>query len=953
MQASGLVGRTSELTALGRALDQLELGGGGVVLLEGEPGIGKTRLLEAALDQASARKLETLQGSCGELQHELPFAPLVDALDLNDAQEDPERTAVLKLLRGGRPEAESEHERRIRVLHALGALVERACERGGTVLAVEDLQWADQATLLVLERLGRRLAHLPLLLLLTLRPFPMEAPLQALLASLRSLAEHLVVGPLDEREVRQLVEASLGAAPGDELLRAVRGAAGNPLFISEVLATLEQEEALVVVDGVVDAAGVEIVHSLRLAILRRLGFLPRGCLDVLRVASLLGSEFDLSELSTLTGTPAPDLVSVLGDAIESNVVHEAGPRLAFRHDLVREVLYKDRPLAMRQALHYEAARKLGAAGYPAMKVAPHLLRGATDADDETIATLRAAARECVLQDPVIATQLLDRTAALMPTDHPVAVDVKAQLAQALIWAGKWTDAERLSRELMHAGQRPDVSGEVLEALVESAALRGSVPAPIVREVEAAAHAADLDPALRARLLTAAAQAVFLHGDLRRTRRVADEALNVTRQAGDEVRQCEALMLQSAVAWHEGRAADGLAAAEQAVALARGVSPHLGGDAQLPFVLLAMNLALLQRYEEALAAFREGMEQAERANNIWVLGQLHQALGVSQFFAGGLDAAEGEFEAALTLWEEAEARPWAVVQQAWLGRIAVHRGDVAGARRQLVAADAEVPPGSDWTPAKNVPVISLTRALVSEAGGDLPAAFSALEDARRAIRDSGAAYFNLRIGPELVRFALAVGERDPATEMTLATEAVADVVGTPAARGQALRCRGLLAGEADVLREAVAAHRDGPSRVELAGAAEEAAGALAATGASRDAIGLLHEALEVWEAAGAFRDAGRVLARMRALGARPGKRGPRRRAETGWDSLTDSERRVLERVREGLTYREIGERLFISRRTVETHISRIFWKLGVSSRAELAALLMEQSSTDLGSEDANP
>jgi DNA-binding CsgD family transcriptional regulator len=234
-------------------------------------------------------------------------------------------------------------------------------------------------------------------------------------------------------------------------------------------------------------------------------------------------------------------------------------------------------------------------------------------------------------------------------------------------------------------------------------------------------------------------------------------------------------------------------------------------------------------------------------------------------------------------------------------------------------------------------------MVSEARGDRPAAFAALEEARRTILDSGAAYFNLRIGPEFVRLAVACGNDEAARAMTAATGAVAACVGTPTARGQELRCRGLLTDDAATLLEAVAAHRQGPSRVELAGAAEEAAAALAAGGAASEAAALLREALEIWEGAGASYDASRVLARLRVGGARPGKRGPRRHAETGWESLTDSERRVLDLVREGLTYREAAERLFISRRTVETHVARVFRKLGVASRAELSALLIERGS----------
>jgi DNA-binding CsgD family transcriptional regulator len=136
---------------------------------------------------------------------------------------------------------------------------------------------------------------------------------------------------------------------------------------------------------------------------------------------------------------------------------------------------------------------------------------------------------------------------------------------------------------------------------------------------------------------------------------------------------------------------------------------------------------------------------------------------------------------------------------------------------------------------------------------------------------------------------------------------------------------------------VAAHREGPSRVELAGALEEAAVALIAAGDAAGAKPLLRDAVEIWEPAGAAHDVGRLTARLRELGERPGGRARPRRAERGWRALTESEQRIVGLVREGLTYREIGERLFISRRTVESHVSRAFVKLNVHSRAELAAL----------------
>ena len=717
MAATPLVGRVFELEALGRALDRLEDRGGGVVAIEGEPGIGKSRLVAEVLGMASGRGWETLHGRCSELQADLPFAPLAEALRLDSTRTDADRAAAHGLLHAERSGGLSEGEHRAALVHALTESITRGCDRRPMVLAVDDLQWADPATLLVLARLVRRSTHLSLLLILTMRPYPASKRLESLLASLHELGhDRLSLGPLEDGDVRALVEGLLGARAGEGVLAAVRGAAGNPFFVVEVIAMLEQEGSLERTDGVVDAPRTETMRSLHVATQRRLSFLPRRCVELLRVASMLGSEFDVRELSVVADTPAVELIPLLSDAIKANVLTEAGARLAFRHDLVREALYDTQPLSLRQALHFEAAAKLRSAGYPAARVAAHLLRGPDNPGTAAGITLRSVAQECVYHDPPTAVALLER--ALVSADDRSRVDVKAELAHALIWAGRWVEGEQLGRELTETERQPDRSREVLVTLVQSAAIRGTVARSVVREIEAAARAPDLDPRLAVRVVTAAAQAAFLDGDLDRAEALAADAEEAARRAGDLVSRCDALALTSAVRWHQGRAAEGAIAAEQAVALADTLPPRLGGDAQMPHVVLAMNLGLAGRHAEAFAAFQTAMERAEQANNVFVLGQLHQALGVSQFYAGALDAAEGSFEAALSLWYEVDVSAWRAIQDAWLGRIALHRGDVPAARRYLAAAESQLPPDREWRPAHNVAVVrAYARAAARDEGRD--------------------------------------------------------------------------------------------------------------------------------------------------------------------------------------------------------------------------------------------
>ena len=195
---------------------------------------------------------------------------------------------------------------------------------------------------------------------------------------------------------------------------------------------------------------------------------------------------------------------------------------------------------------------------------------------------------------------------------------------------------------------------------------------------------------------------------------------------------------------------------------------------------------------------------------------------------------------------------------------------------------------------------------------------------------------VRIGPDLVRLAAGAGRPELARAVVGAVDEAA--AGSPVAtwRAAAPWCRGLLPGDADARMEAVAADRRAPRPVEGARASEDAAAALSSVGRGEEATTLLRDALGVYERVGAFMDLTRAEAALRGLGVRRGRRGARRRPSRGWESLTPTELEVVRLVTQGLTNVEIGRRLFISRRTVETHLSHIFAKLDVSSRVQLAA-----------------
>jgi DNA-binding CsgD family transcriptional regulator len=231
---------------------------------------------------------------------------------------------------------------------------------------------------------------------------------------------------------------------------------------------------------------------------------------------------------------------------------------------------------------------------------------------------------------------------------------------------------------------------------------------------------------------------------------------------------------------------------------------------------------------------------------------------------------------------------------------------------------------------------LARSLLLEATGSVDGAYAILCAAWDALASAGMVSELPVLGPDLVRIAIRQGNRARAEEATAALEDVASKADVASLSGTALRCRGLLEASAPILAAAVAVLRASPRPLDLAIACEDAAALAVQSGDTEGGRRLFNEAVAIYEGLDASRDAGRAESRMRAYGLRRGRRERRNRPKTGWEALTWTEMKVVRLVAEGLTNPEIAERMFISRRTVATHVSDALAKVGVSSRVALAA-----------------
>ncbi len=935
--APQLRGREAEIAKLAAALDRAVSGQLTVVLIEGEAGIGKSRLLTQTLAAARERGMQIAASRAEELERTRPFGIVADALGCVRSSADPRRGAIAELLaaKAGADQrpitVTSDPGLRFRVVDAFTDLVEELALTGPLSIGLDDLHWADPASLLTLGALGRRLADLPVALIGCFRPAPRVTELDRLMTALDAAgARHLTVSPLPADAVAALAAEAVGSEPGPALLAGLSGAAGNPLFVTELLGALLEEGAIGTVSGQAEVAELTLPPTLPLTILRRLSFQSDDTLATLRAAVILGSGFSLTDLATVTGRPAADLSVALAEAITAQVIDADGAILRFRHDLIRESIYADLPASVRRGLHREAGQRLAGSGAPALQIAEHLARGAGPRDATAIEWLTRAAREAAARSPDVAADLLARAAGLMEPADPGRDRLLAERASSLLLAGQIGDAAAACRQLLDGGSDPQVEGMVRICLGHALLAAGRA-GEALQELERAGESSSLTAADRASGLGWASFACIMLGDLGRAAAVAEQARLAAAAVGDHLTQSIALTSLAGAAEFSGHLAEGLTIINDAVQLADR-SPGREGHRFQVHLPRAHILLELDQLDEARAALESARRISDEFGVRWHLPSYQAARGVERFIAGQWDDAIAELEASVALAEETGSKYSLMYALGVRSVISLHRGDLRGAEQAAAAGTQLSATGlrfrGQWA--------IWARALLLEAQGRATEALAALAGCWDQCAERGLTVEYPVLGADLVRLALAHGERGRALDVTAAVAQIAAENQVAALTGAALRCRGLTEDDPGLLLAAVQAYTGGHRPLALAQAAEDAGTAFARHGDVGRARTLLEQATRLYEGLDAARDLARAQARLREAGIRRGRRGTRKRPQIGWLSLTPTECAVVELVADGLSNPQIGERLFISRRTVQTHLAHVFAKLDISARAQLAA-----------------
>ena len=928
-RANVLIGRDTEFATLVRLVTEVADGRGGAVLIEGEPGIGKSSLVRAALAEAGPG-CQVFWGAGDELGEAIPLLPLLEAMQVRQPSANPRRTMILRLLRG-----EVTADRGADVTAALAeqllALVAEECAVRPTVLVIDDLQWADQASVTLWGRLAKSVRQAPLLLIGMMRPVPQRDDLLAL----RRVANgglRLRLAGLDEAAVAELVTSRIGGRPDDKLLQLADGAAGNPLYVIELVDALARSSSVTVT-----GAGTAVVTngsapgSLSAAIADRLGFVSGPVREVLRAAALLGVDFAVPDLAVVLDRGVADLVPAIDEACAAGVLTESGTGLGFRHPLIRTALYEEIPVPVRAAWHRDAGRALAEAGAPADRVARQLLRalggpgGPRDPmDDWMLNWLARTADLLVGQAPQVAVELLRRAVAGSAAGSEHHDFLVSRLADTLYRVGETAEAEQVAHRALAQTVEPDLLVDLHWTLAQCRMRVGEFEESLA-SLDDALTSPGISARHRARLLVLAARTHSIRGDFETAGEVAEAALIVATEAGDNWAMGWALHVLTIVTGVQGQMTDALPLFERALTVTE-ADPALTDLRMLLQINQAVTLGNLDEYDEAIGAARQALYLADQAGTLIRRVQAHSALGELLFDTGRWAEAMAEVE---VLPVDVKVPMAACCDLGIAAVIRFHRGDLAAARANLAAAA----PHAEKTGNQVIGSLLLARSLDREnAGGSaealavLTAGFAENAEELDEIED---------LLPDAARLAMETGDLKAAER--LAGHAVALSAGSeiPHRQANALYCRGLLEHDPGGLLNAAERYADA-GRPLLSAKALEAAAAEFLGAEDRDqARAAFIRAVEVYTSLGAAADVSRLQASFRAHGIRRGPHAKHRQARSGWDSLTATESKVAALVVEGLSNPEIATKLLLSRRTVATHVSHILRKLGVNSRIDIA------------------
>ncbi|MEV5959161.1 AAA family ATPase [Streptomyces sp. NPDC051987] len=919
-----LRGRDREIAAVREALVAVRGGRGACVVVEGAPGVGKSRLL-AELDERARRcGFDVVSVRADEFDQYAAGAALQSALQAHDGS--PRAAAGLD-------------DQRLRLLDSIADALEDRAQRAPVLVLVDDAQWSDPATLFALRTLPGRLAASRILWVLAVRSETERPTVARVREDLERLgARWLTLGPLPQRELEHIAADVLGTEPSTDLARLLRGVAGNPFLAIELVRSFPGPEAAEAAAGAADRLYRDIPAAFGQRVAARLHQLPEDAVRLVQIGSVLGREFDFGTAARMLGRQVGSLLSGVEAALNSGLLSADGPRLAFRHDLLRQAVHENLPPAVRAALHREAAESLRADGARSAEVAWHVVMAGGPVDDDAVTRLHTAVRELSSTAPDAAADLARRIAGLLPPRDRRRVGLLTDAAEYLGRTRRVHEALELVDTTLSDGLEPTQEANLRLVAAEIHQAAGD-DAAAMTHLQQALDLPALPHELRVLLLKTQATGHVYLGNITAAERTDTGLVGASYRSDDPAVVVSVMVFQSQTSFYRGRLGRALELAEAATARARAepAVPHLRPP-RIPALWLATVLTSTDRLADAERVLREGQHEAEALGLGWSLPHWHARRACALLEQGALDDAAVEAEAGLAVAGDLEITQPDPQARAVLALVEIRRGDLARAGEHLRAAEA----GSAGNARRYALWVSLARACLADAEGSGQAAAAAFADAFEDTEPTRLLTLPPSHWAAIARIALRGGAPSVA-------QAVSSALSTLTARddGQeicaAVRAHvdGLLRGDPRALASAVAGYRSTGRRLALAAACEDLGELMAASADTAEAIRCLEEAGRLASASGAGGDHERLRRRLRRLGVPAGVPRLGKDISPGWGSLTESERNLVPLVVDGLTNRAIADRLHVSVHTVNTHMRHIFTKLGINTRVELTRLAVER------------
>ena len=956
--AEQLVGRDAELTLLEGVLEEACAGTHKFTAICGEPGIGKTSVLSELCRRAEDRGCLVLQGRATQLERGLPFGMIVDAFDAYLESLDPqtydrlaadgmnELSAVFPSLRslgdGSEPRTPAE---RFRAHHAVRELVERLAARQPVVMAFDDIHWSDGASLELLEYLLRRPTQAAVLGVIAYRSGQVSSAVSSTVeeGARSGQVVQVVLGPLGRNDAERLLPDESSSAAD----RLFQESGGNPFYLLQLARS--GDGAGTGTPGPRGAAGVPTAVSA--AIGREVDGLDASVRSLIDAAAVAGDPFEIDLAVATAAMPEPDALTALDELIARDLVRptDVPRRFQFRHPLVRAAVYEGCSPGVRLAAHERAAEALAARGAAATLRAHHVEQSARHGDEAAIAVLREAGQEASERAPSSAARWFEAALRILPGDTPPTERAALLVgsAVALMATGRLERAyDALVETLVIApDEAPLPRVKLISACAGLEELLGRHDAAHRRLGNALRDLPDKESADAAALMFALGMDAFFEQDYEHMLDWAKRSLEVANALDDAPPIGAAAGLAAfASTLRPETIGEAHALHEQATAVFEAMS-----DEELAQDLNAV--AWLAPADFYLDRYAEGIRHAERGLAV------ARATGQSDFFPGLIQALANLLfqsgrpaEASQLLDEVAQAArlsrnkvglAWSLLNRSFSATSAGEIEDALRTGEEAVRLTAEM---------SNSPVAAWAAAVYGSAlleSGDAPRAYEVL------MGSCGGEELPLIPGPwhvnwlaVMTRCLLELDRPEDAQRIADLCEQQAVRYSLPLSTANANRAKAYIALEAgdtaraaELAQASAAGAEEVGARLEAAHSRALAGSALASAGDKDSATAEFEKAAAEFEACGATRYRDMAEHEMRKLGRAVHRRTQRGKTDgTGPESLTGREMEIARLVVDRRTNPEIASELFLSIKTVETHMRNIFRKLDVSSRVEVARVL---------------